>query len=452
MKSNVKQKKSPVFTHEGAPAYHTSKLNQLRRSVLSCLLWEKEFYECGVDIAQRVSDLVAEVSPDKVAELAIEAREKQHLRHMPLFLVRQMARLDTHKHLVADTLERVIQRVDELAEFLAIYFKDNKTQPLSAQVKRGLARAFGKFNEYQFAKYDRDGEFKLRDVMFLVHPKPSETSGTYKSKRPQLTSNERLFKDIAERTLTTPDTWEVELSAGADKRATFERLIAENKLGALAFLRNLRNMSQAGVSKSLIAEYVAGSNFKRVLPFRFIAASRFVPQWEDLIETAMLKCVSQFEKLPGRTVLLVDVSGSMDSALSTKSDMLRLDAAYGLAILIRELAQDATIYSFSNNVVDIPNRRGFALRDAIAKSQPHSGTYLGQALQTVDKTLNKYDRIIVITDEQSHDRVPAPKGKGYVINVASYKNGIGYGPWTHIDGFSENVIEYIQQAERFIDL
>lgn len=452
MKSNVKQKKSPVFTHEGARAYHTSKLNQLRRSVLSCLLWEKEFYECGVDIAQRVSDLVAEVSPDKVAELAIEAREKQHLRHMPLFLVRQMARLDTHKHLVADTLERVIQRVDELAEFLAIYFKDNKTQPLSAQVKRGLARAFGKFNEYQFAKYDRDGEFKLRDVMFLVHPKPSETSGTYKSKQPRLTSNERLFKDIAERTLTTPDTWEVELSAGADKRATFERLIAENKLGALAFLRNLRNMSQAGVSKSVIAEYVAGSNFKRVLPFRFIAASRFVPQWEDLIETAMLKCVSQFEKLPGRTVLLVDVSGSMDSALSTKSDMLRLDAAYGLAILIRELAQDAAIYSFSDNVVDIPNRRGFALRDAIAKSQPHSGTYLGQALQTVDKTLNKYDRIIVITDEQSHDRVPAPKGKGYVINVASYKNGIGYGPWTHIDGFSENVIEYIQQAERFIDL
>ena len=450
MKSNVKQVKAPVYTHEGARAYNISAYNELRRSILSCFLWEKEFYENGVDIATRVADLVAKVAPVKVAALAIEAREKQHLRHMPLYLVRQMARLDTHKHLVADTLSRVIQRADELAEFLAIYFKDNKTQPLSAQVKKGLARAFGKFNEYQFAKYDRDGEFKLRDVMFLVHPRPQETSGTYGQKRPHLTSNETLFKNIADRTLATPDTWEVELSAGSDKKATFERLIREGKLGGLAFLRNLRNMAQAGVERTTIKSYVESSNFKRVLPFRFISAARFVPQWEDLIEQGMLKCVADFAKMPGRTVLLVDVSGSMDAALSTKSDMLRLDVAYGLAILVRELCDDATIFSFSDKVIEIPNRRGFALRDAIAKSQMHSGTYLGKAISHIDQHI-KYDRLIVITDEQSHDRVPAPTGKGYVINIASNKNGIGYGPWTHIDGFSENVVTYILQAEQFVE-
>ena len=43
--------------------------------------------------------------------------------------------------------------------------------------------------------------------------------------------------------------------------------------------------------------------------------------------------------------------------------------------------------------------------------------------------------------------MPAPKGKGYVINVASYKNGVGYGKWTHIDGWSESVIEYIRELE-----
>jgi hypothetical protein len=59
----------------------------------------------------------------------------------------------------------------------------------------------------------------------------------------------------------------------------------------------------------------------------------------------------------------------------------------------------------------------------------------------------RYDRLIVITDEQAHDTVPAPKAKGYVINVASYKNGVGYGKWTHIDGWSESVIEYIRALE-----
>jgi hypothetical protein len=58
------------------------------------------------------------------------------------------------------------------------------------------------------------------------------------------------------------------------------------------------------------------------------------------------------------------------------------------------------------------------------------------------------DRLIVITDEQSHDRVPVPKhGRGYVVNVASYRNGVGYGAWTHIDGWSEAIIEYIRSVE-----
>lgn len=54
---------------------------------------------------------------------------------------------------------------------------------------------------------------------------------------------------------------------------------------------------------------------------------------------------------------------------------------------------------------------------------------------------------MVITDEQSHDEVRAPRGKGYVINVASNRNGVGYGAWTHIDGWSEAIVEYIAALE-----
>ena len=418
-------------THEGAPAKNISAEQQLRRSVLAYMLWETQFYEDGVAIAGRIRELVAKVPAEKVAALAIEAREKMKLRHAPLLLVREMARLKTHRHLVAETLARVIQRADELAEFVAIYWAEGK-QPLSAQVKKGLAAAFTKFDEYALAKYNRATPVKLRDVLFLSHAKPVDAAQA------------ELWKKLVEGTLAAPDTWEVALSGGAEKRDAWARLLRENKLGGLALLRNLRNMAEAKVDESLVTDSLARMKTERVLPFRFISAARYAPQWEADLEKAMLRSLEGNAKLRGKTVLLVDVSGSMDALLSGRSEMRRNDAAYGLAVLLREIAEKVSIYSFSDNLVRIPNRSGFALRDAIHASQPHSGTYLGKAVSQLDE---HYDRLIVLTDEQSHDAVPSPKARGYMINVASYQNGVGYGRWVHIDGWSESVIEYIRAAE-----
>jgi hypothetical protein len=420
-------------THEGAPAKHISVELQLRRSVLACLLWESQFYEDGVEIAGRIRELVPKVAPEKVAALAVEARTQMKLRHAPLLLVREMARHATHRKLVAETLEQVIQRADELAEFVAIYWKDGRV-PLSAQVKKGLAAAFGKFDEYALAKYNRDGPIKLRDVLFLIHAKPvDETQAA-------------LWKRLVDGELVTPDTWEVALSGGGDKREHWERLLRERKLGALALLRNLRNMEQAKVDETLVFSALKEMKTERVLPFRFIAAARYAPQWEQPLEEAMFKCVAEAPRLKGRTILLVDVSGSMDERLSGKSDMTRADAGYGLAVLLREVCEKVEIYSFSDHTKRIPARRGFALRDAIHGSQTHSGTMLGAAVKEVAGT---YDRLIVITDEQAHDQVSAPTATGYVINVAGYKNGVGYGRWLHIDGWSEAVIDYIRAFESY---
>src|SRR5258708_23655317 len=418
-------------THEGAPAKNISLEQQLRRSVLAYMLWETQFYEDGVAIAGRIRELVAKVPAEKVAALAVEAREKMKLRHARLLLVREMARLKTHRHLVAETLARVVQRADELAEFVAVYWSEGK-QPLSAQVKKGLAAAFTKFDEYALAKYNRATPVKMRDVLFLSHAKPVDAAQA------------ELWKKLVDGTLATPDTWEVALSGGADKREAWERLLRENKLGGLALLRNLRNMAEAKVDEPLVVQGLARMKTERVLPFRFIAAARYAPQWESELEKVMLRSLEGNAKLRGKTVLLVDVSGSMDAPLSSRSEMRRNDAAYGLAVLLREIAEKVSIYSFSDNLVRVPNPSGFALRDAIKSSHPHGGTYLGHAVTQIDE---QYDRLIVLTDEQSHDAVPNPKARGYMINVASYQNGVGYGRWVHIDRWSESVIEYIRAAE-----
>jgi 60 kDa SS-A/Ro ribonucleoprotein len=423
---------APLSTHEGAPAVVINTEEQLRRSVLACMLWEEEFYEDGATIAERIAGLVPKVEAGKVAALAIDAREKMKLRHAPLLLVREMARYTTHRGLVAETLARVIQRADELSEFLAIYWKDGR-QPLSAQVKKGLAAAFTRFDAYALAKYDRADAVKLRDVLFLTHAKPLTAEQAF------------TWRQLVEGTLPSPETWEVRLSRGEQKREVWESMLIENRLGALALLRNLRNMQAAGVDPELVRYALEVIRVERMLPFRFIATARHAPQWEPWIEQAMFASLNGQVRLMGKTVLLVDVSGSMDAKLSARSEMLRMDAAAGLAVLLREIAEEVSIYTFSEALAVVPALRGFALRDAIVHSQPHGSTQLGRALNELRE---RCDRLVVITDEQAHDSVPAPKyGRGYMVNVASYRNGVGYGAWTHIDGWSEAIIEYIRSVE-----
>jgi len=440
MKTNVKTKVATpaLTTAEGGRAVRINAEKQLRRSVLTYLLWENTFYQDGTSVADRIKDLVPKVQPEKVAAIAVEAREEQKLRHAPLYIVSSMVKSEKHKPFVADTLSKVIQRPDELSEFLSIYWKGGKT-PIANQVKKGLAKAFTKFDEYSLAKYNQDNAIKLRDVLFLCHAKPLDAA------------QEKLWKKLVDGKLETPDTWEVELSAkkGEGKKESWTRLLQEGKLLAMALLRNLRNMMEAGVDDSLIRDALKKCKADRVLPFRFITAARYAPKFEPELEQLMFKCLKSFEKLLGRTALIVDVSGSMNSKVSSKSELMRLDAASGVAMLLREICDSVDVYTFSDHVKEVPARHGFALAEAIDKSQPHSGTHLSPAL---DKVRGKYDRVIVITDEQAHTSDHSvPADKNYLINISCEKNGIGYGKWVHLDGWSESIVKWIVEDEKFSD-
>ena len=465
----TKTAKTAIKTAEGGAAVRIGAVAQLSRLLNACMLWEDTFYSDGQDVATLMRQLVREVPAEKCAELAIKAREEQKLRHAPLLIVYEMTLASkAHKALVGETLARVIQRPDEITEFVAIYYKlGGGKRPLAKQVKKGLAAAFNKFSEYQLAKYNRDKDVKLRDVLFLVHgkPKDKETGLMFaklvnKDRLPKATKYAKFNVANAYRSLNkdfkgleTPDTWEVALSAGADKKATWERLVREEKLGGLAVIRNLRNMQEAGVSDAVIKQALSQMNTERVLPFRFIAAAKWAPKFESHLESAMFKCLEGHEKLAGKTVLLVDVSGSMDVAISRKSDLQRVDAAAALAMLLRETCEDVVIYTFSEREALVPTRRGFALAECVKGSQSHGGTYLGRSAAAVAVKEADADRVIVITDEQAHDTVGNPfrktGAKSYLINVANERNGVGYkNGWKHIDGWSESCIDYIVAEER----
>lgn len=446
-RTNLKTKSAAprVFTHEGAPAvYLPSAEKQLRRTVMSCLLWEDEFYEDGKSIADRIVEYARKVSPTVLAQIAVEAREVFHLRHAPLMLLEVLSLTGQGSPLVGATVSRVVQRVDEIPELIALHHKVKLggKKMIPAQMRRGLQLAFEKFDEYGFAKYDRDNAVKLRDALRLVRPTPSTKKRS------------KLYKAIKDRTLKPADTWEVALSGGADKKEAFERLLRERKLGYLALLRNLRNMAQAGVDTDLVRDAILArqGGAERVFPFRYLAAARAAPQFEPHLDAALKAAIGEMAPLPGKTLVLVDVSGSMDKKLSGKSDLTRMDAAAAVAAIV---PGDIRVFTFSNTIVEVPPRRGMTGIDAVVKSQQHGGTYLGNAVAQMNMITsnnglrNAVDRLIVISDEESHDPVPDPLAKhSYMINVASSKNGVGYGKWTHIDGFSEGVLRFIAEVER----
>ena len=424
-------------SHTGVKVRPVDAETQLKRAVMTCMLWEDYYYETGESVADRITSCIKQLPLSKVAEIARAAKHDMHLRHVPLFMLVQLYKIagkNQGKELGKLTTDLIV-RPDDMGELLSMYRKDQSKAPIPKQMKLGISNAFGKFSEYSLAKFDfNKSAYKLRDVMFLCHPKPTE-------------DRVELYKRIANKQLATPDTWETELSAGKDKKETFERLIKENKLGGMAFLRNLRNMTQVGCDRELVRSYFGKANFDKVLPFRFIAAAKHAPNYEREIESAMLSCLKERKKLWGKTILVVDNSGSMyGTPISSKSEIDRSEAAKAVAILLSETCDDLQVIVYSEQAVLVPARRGFALGDAITQATRHGGTNTGTAVGKANA--EGYDRIIVLTDGQSHERIPSPKGrKAYMVNIAAYKNGVGTADWHTINGWSEAIIDYIAAYE-----
>lgn len=438
----------------GALAAKQEDLALLRRVVLANLLWENQAYIDGVSVAEEMARLIPLCAAEDVYNLALEARLKQKLRHTPLFMAVEMCKYPEHKLFVKDLLPRIITRADMLTDFLAIYWKDKKC-PLCNQAKKGLALAFHNFNEYKLAKYDRNTAIKLRDVMFLVHAKPENKA------------EEELFNKLANRTLETPETWEVMLSRGDDKKATWTKLILENKIGGLAMLRNIANMQKAEVPKGIIKKGLSTLKSSMLMPLDFLKAARINPAFNREIEDAMLESYKNLPKLSGKTLLIIDVSGSMGSLTSGKSVFTRLNQACAMAMLAANQCEDFELVTtggddcnriHSSYWLQYP-KKGFDIAQQISSTRQITGLggiYTRQCLEWCKETFKdeKFDRIIVFSDSQDCDypekRVPKPFGTyNYIIDISAHTKGINYkGIWTaEVSGMSEHFLTYIAALE-----
>lgn len=441
----------------GMAAATQSNIALLRRAVLANLLWEDIAYMDGKSVSAEIKRLIPLCNAEDVYNLAREARLLQKLRHTPLFIAVEMCKYDATRQYVDKLLPEIITRADMLTDFVAIYWKENGNgAPICNKAKKGLAEAFHNFNEYKLAKYDRDAEIKLRDVMFLCHPKPTNKY------------EEALYKKVADRALAIPDTWEVALSSGADKKATWERLIAENKLGGKAILMNLRNMMQAGVDRYAIEDALKNLNGSMLLPLDFLKAANYASEFKSQISESMVNSYKNLPKLPGRTLFIVDISGSMYTRISAKSEFSRIQVAEAMAMLAANQCERCEIVATAgndwtrvhkSNRIDYPEK-GFGLMKQISDMYNElggGGIFTRQCLEWC-KNQNWYgdgfDRVIVFSDSQDCDlpdkRIPDPFGKyNYICDVSANTRGINYkGVWTaEISGWSEHFLTYIAAFE-----
>lgn len=450
-----------LVNHHNTVVSDISPEMKLRRATLACMLWEGNAYSTGMSVVQDIVNLVPQVSPEKVQQIAIEARTKQKLRHVPLILVSTMATLPAYKHLVADTIKQVCLRPDELGELLSLYWRDGKT-PIPNQMKKGFREALAGYNAYQVARYQGSSgkkDISLRDILFLSHAKPKDEAQSL------------LFKELASKTLASPETWETALSAnaGGDKKEVWTRLLEEKKIGSLALIRNLRNMTQASVEPDLIRKALASAKTDMVLPFQFLAAAREAPDFKKELETLMLKSVSGYSKLHGKSVVVVDVSGSMRTMLSMKSKLDRLDTAIALAILIQGVSDSCEVFvtagrdgSRTGASEKLPDDiRGLALFDAITKAYGRlggGGIFLKHAVDFAGANTSSVptETLVVISDSQDCSGDDSPRKvvpfakRNYMMDISVEKAGIAYEKLTVLNGFSEALVSYLIEDQKMM--
>lgn len=477
--------------HEGEISYEMSPEMELYTALVTTML-NDTFYENMDQRVKRIQELVGKVNPLFVAQLAIYARREMNLRSVPMLLLTELARVHSGDNLVARAIDKTILRADEISELLACYQLLNprervkKLSRLSHQVQSGLQMAFNRFDEYQFAKYDRSSQaVRLRDALFIVHPKGKDDK------------QQELFNKIASQSLETPYTWEVELSELGKHafdtpeakqvaiRAKWEELIESGKLGYMALLRNLRNIVQAEVSTDHINKVCSRLSDKREverskqLPFRFFSAYKEMmlvqSPYTNMVLTALENAVwSSAENIEGfdikdRVLLACDMSGSMRMTLSQNSKIQLYEVGILLAMLMQTTCAKVQTGIFGDEwkIINLPQtnvlQNANAIRERLGEVGYSTNGYL--AVNWLIEQKQIVDKVLFFTDCQLYDSTGgdknlaktwtnykriAPNAKLYIFDLAGY----GQSPFRKIGddvniiaGWSDRIFQMLEAIE-----
>lgn len=457
----------------GAPAFSMDAKDKLIVQVLTTFFNEKKYYgDNSEEITENIK-IILEDDPGFIAKLAMFTRKEMHLRSVSHVLVAELANHNNGKPFARKAIAEVVERVDDITEILS-YYLVTYGKPIPASMKKGLSDALGRFDEYQLAKYNRKNRsVKLKDVLALIHPKPTNKEQS------------KLWKKVLDDKLKTPITWETELSAKGNTKEAWEALIAENRLGYMAILRNLRNIAKSGADNiGKVCEYL--SNEKNVLknkqlPFRYYSAYKALQEEGlgtskiyDSLEKAIKISTKNIGMLNGKTLISADVSGSMMCHISARSDVVCAEIAVLMMAIANYVCEESITTTFDTvlRMCSLPTTNGI-ISNTNSVEIDGGGTDITLPIKYLLENDICVDRIIILSDNEINgewDNVSWYSNVPCQSVAEQYKREVNPDVWIHaidlqgygtqqfkgkntniIAGWSERVLEFIFLVEQGID-
>ena len=482
---NPAKVKNIAVSYNGNVQYKQDQHEMLVQYAIGLVYGKDSFYESFDTSLSQMKALITRMAINEkncefIANVILFVRNEIGLRTLPIVMVVEFANaLRNNKfqwkplrYLVTET----IQRADDITEMFAYaeqIFKNKKSIPLA--LKKGIADAFLKFDEYQMQKYNRQNKAKkLKDVMCVTHPKPLNNAQA------------DMFKRLLEDKLDTPYTWETVLSANGqlnsnERKTNYELwndLVTREGSGNLpyqAMLRNLRNIENAiienGVDSSqtlinLVVDKLTNEKTlerMKLFPWSFIKAYDSVQsmQLKAAINKAAELSAKHIPKLGNKIWIILDESGSMDgnymSIVKPMTHAANLTSALvksatlhnAFQLKITKFATSASNFNCSSPSGLIP------LAKDIERSASGGGTNIGAAIEQYDNLGFVPDCIIVLSDMQvdllsGYDKqklrqIEKNTPLKLAFNLQAYestpltnKNG-----WIQFAGWSDRLFQYL---------
>lgn len=466
-----------TFNEAGGSAYkYTNNKLKLVHHVLTSFFGEQKYYGDNTQDIVELIKQVAKEDPKFVANLAVYARNEFNMRSISHATVVELAQVVKGDPIVKEAIKAVVIRPDDMTEILS-YQLSKYGKPIPNSMKKGLASALKKFNEYFLAKYsDKRKEVKLRDVVKLAHPKPDNKE------------QEELWKRLCENKLAPIVTRETVLTTKGNNAEAWTQLIEENRLPYMASIRSICSILKSGVERETIKKLLNKiSNHEAVIksklfPFQFLNAYRMVEKLNDIdpfLKKEVLDAITQainhscenLPKLKGRTVFIADVSGSMSSPISRYGITTMKNISLLFTAIGGRISDDSVGIVFGTDFETHPlnsNDDVMSIYRKLDSAYVGHGTNLESPLKFLLKKQIKADRIIVLSDMQCYTmsfwnfeaktiqsitseyrKIVNPDVHVYSIDLAGY----GTVQWledknTHLlSGWSEKIFSYIPLVE-----
>lgn len=397
--AKVAMRRQPAFIHNlatpdirnvaGGEAFALPEQEAIATLVLNSFLQE-QYYATGEETTAKLVALCQQSDPYFLAQLALTARHVYGMRSTSHVIAGELATLGSGTDWIRPFFEKIVGRPDDMLEIAAYALASNGR--LSNALKVSFAKVLSGLSEYHLMKYKGAGTLRMVDLINLTHP------------------NSLTVDAFMKGTLAPADTWETKLSAGGDKGKVWEDLLKANKLGYLATLRNLRNISQSGNKNALTLACALIMNFgevqrSKIFPFQLYGAFVELEKARcsdaaEAVMTALELSLANVPAFPGKTLIALDSSGSMGWGLQkNQRSVLELAAIYAAALM---RTGDATLIQFDHQVTPFNYRR----RDSLATTAERligASRGGGTAFETIFGWAGDtwYDRFIIISDMQS---------------------------------------------------